>query len=318
MKSILFIGYSNVLKARVFPFIDRLGLDSISIAKYSGQEWDDKYKDIKTPIKLYDSYDEGLKNFRGDLVYISIVNSEHFNYAKKSLEAGFNTIVDKPATSTLIEAEELVRIAKDKNLLIGVSTVYLNHPQMALIKSIFDEYSDKPKLLTVHFTMPPFRMDNFRYKKELGGGAISDTAPYASSICRFLFEDEPIAIKTIINETNQDNLDIEYSLIMKFPKGRCMIGHFGFDTEYINNITIMGQRLNVSFDRVFTIPETMENTLHTSHLNIHKDFIAKKGNTFMNYLSEVLNNIDTKKFNIYYNDILYDAKVKDMINNNKV
>ncbi len=315
MKSILFLGYSNVLKARVFPFIHSLGVSSISIAKFAGQEWDDKYKDIKIPVTRYDSYEEGLKHYDGNLVYISIVNSEHFKYARKSLEAGFNTIVDKPAAMTLKESEELVALAKLKNLLLSESTVYLFHPQMEFVKKLFMQNSEVPKLMTVYFTMPPFSEDNFRYRTELGGGAIMDTAPYASSICRYFFEDEPIKIVSVINEAREDGLVIEYSLIMKFPDKRCMIGHFGFNTEYINRVMLIGNRLNVSFDRAFTIPDTMVNKIHVVRMNEHRDLDAPAGNTFMIYLKEVFDKLENKDFNSYYQALLYDAKVRELINN---
>lgn len=118
-----------------------------------------------------------------------------------------------------------------------------------MIKDIFEKNGDTPKLLTVHFTMPPFKPNNFRHQRSLGGSAIMDTAPYAVSVGRYFFGSRPEKISCVVSERQQDGLDIEYSLMMSYPDGKTMIGHFGFNTEYINQVHLMGHRTNVLCNR---------------------------------------------------------------------
>lgn len=316
MASIMFLGYSNLVKGRILPILKKAGFKSVSIAKYEGQPWDEDYKNCGLPVTCYDNYEEGLANFKGDAVYVSTVNSTHVAYAKKSLEAGFNTIVDKPATTTYGEAQELVALAKSKGLFVGESTVYLEHPQLATIKEIFAANGDFPKMLTVHFTMPPFKPENFRYRKSLGGGAIMDTAPYAVSVARHFLGGEPEKVFCIVDERQADGLDIEYSLLMQYADGKSMIGHFGFNTEYINQVILMGNRTNVTVNRIFTIPDTMENELVVSHMNECSKVASPSGNTFELYLSRVLKRIQAKQYDEAYHSLLSDARVKQMIINN--
>ena len=313
MASIMFLGYSNLVKGRILPIIAKAGFSNVTIAKYEGQPWDEDFKKCGLPVTCYDSYEEGLANFKGDLVYVSTVNSTHVEYAKKSLEAGFNTIVDKPATTTYDEANDLVDLAKSKNLLIGESTVYLEHPQLTTIRDIFANNGDAPKLLTVHFTMPPFKPENFRYQKKLGGGAIMDTAPYAVSVARYFFKSEPEQVFCVVNERKEDGLDIEYSLLMQYSNGRSMIGHFGFNTEYINQVFLMGNRTNVTVNRIFTIPDTMENELVVNHLNETSTVKTPLGNNFELYLSKTLQTLMSANYENAYQAMLSDAKVKQMI-----
>jgi len=313
MTSILFLGYSNLVKGRILPILNKAGFSEVSIAKYEGQPWDEDYKNCVLPVTCYDNYEDGLANFKGDMVYVSTVNSTHVAYAKKSLEGGFNTIIDKPATMNYQEAEELVAFAKSKGLFVGESTVYLKHPQLSVIKDIFKKNGDKPKLLTVHFTMPPFKPENFRYQKSLGGGAIMDTAPYAVSIGRYFFGSKPEKVSCVVSERQQDGLDIEYSLLMSYPDGKTMIGHFGFNTEYINQVHLMGNRTNVLVDRIFTIPDTLENELQVRHLNEPSVVKTPSGNNFEIYLRDAINQIEEKNYNQAYLDFLWDAEVKNMI-----
>ncbi len=313
MSSILFLGYSNLVKGRILPILSKAGLTEVSIAKYGGQPWDDDYQKCDLPVICYDNYEEGLANFKGDLVYISTVNSTHVEYAKKSLEAGFNTIVDKPATMTYQEAKDLIELAKSRGLFIGESTVYLMHPQMQCLKDIFAQNEDVPKLLTVHFSMPPFMPENFRYNKSLGGGAIMDTAPYAVSIGRYFFDLKPEKVECVVSERDQNGLDIEYSLMMSYPDGKTMIGHFGFNTEYINQIHVMGDRTNVLCNRIFTIPDNMENELVVYHLNERNIVKTPLGNNFELYLKDVLKILSSRNYEQSYQALLLDADVKQMI-----
>ena len=313
MASIMFLGYSNLIKGRILPILSKAGFTEVTIAKYSGQSWDEDYKKCGLPVTCYDNFEDGLANFKGDLVYISTVNSTHVECAKKSLEAGFNTIIDKPATFTYEEAKELVDFARIKGLFLGESTVYLEHPQLGTVKKIFAGNGDAPKMLTVHFTMPPFKPENFRYQKSLGGGAIMDTAPYAVSVARFFFNAEPEQVFCVVNESKDDGLDIEYSLLMQYSNGRSMIGHFGFNTEYINQVFLMGTRTNVTVNRIFTIPDIMENELTVNHMNETKVVKTPAGNNFELYLSGALLTLKSGNYEKAYQALLSDAKVKQMI-----
>lgn len=314
MHKLLFLGYSNLIKVRIIPTLGNLPISDYAIAKFKDQYWDDNA--CLKGRKLYDNYEDALNSFDGNLVYVSMVNSAHYKYAQMALEHGYNVIIDKPATLTFEEAKELVDIAKTKNLLVCESTVYLSHPQFTTIDSIFIRNNDAPKLLTVHFTMPPFQRDNFRYKKELGGGAMMDTLPYAISISRYFFKDKPINVSVSVNETNEEGLDIEYSLMMSYPNGKAMIGHFGFNTEYINQIQVLGNRTNIAVDRVFTIPDNLENTIAVSHMNEYTTETSPCGNNFELYLYDVMSSLAKQEYDKHYSAILYDAEVKSLILNN--
>lgn len=313
MASILFLGYSNLVKGRILPIVNQAGFSEVSVAKYEGQEWDEDYLRFDFPITRYDNYEEGLRSFKGDLVYVSTVNSTHAKYAEASLEAGFNTVVDKPATLSYKDAQRLVSLAEERNLFLGESTVYLMHPQLFTIKKVFQENGDSPKLLTVHFTMPPFQPNNFRYQRSLGGGAIMDTAPYAVSVGRYFFGSLPEKVDCFVSEKRDDGLDIEYSLMMCYPGGKTLIGHFGFNTEYINQVQLLGDRTNVLVNRVFTIPDDLENELEVHRFNQKLTVKCEAANNFRLYLEHVSAALDSGDFAPAYQGLLWDAECKEMI-----
>lgn len=69
------------------------------------------------------SFNELIADSNLELIVVNTPDSTHFEYARMALEAGKNVVVEKPFTSTLKQAEELIALAKEKGLMI---TVYQN------------------------------------------------------------------------------------------------------------------------------------------------------------------------------------------------
>lgn len=55
-----------------------------------------------------------------DLVVINTPDSTHYEYARRALEAGKHVVVEKPFTTTVAEAEELVALAASRGLTLSV------------------------------------------------------------------------------------------------------------------------------------------------------------------------------------------------------
>lgn len=55
-----------------------------------------------------------------DLVVINTPDSTHYEYARRALEAGKHVVVEKPFTTTVAEAEELVAFAASRGLTLSV------------------------------------------------------------------------------------------------------------------------------------------------------------------------------------------------------
>lgn len=68
--------------------------------------------------ELYTNYTAFLDRGSFDTVYIGIVNSEHFSYARQALEAGKHVICEKPFTVTAEEAHILAKLARERGLFL--------------------------------------------------------------------------------------------------------------------------------------------------------------------------------------------------------
>ena len=79
--------------------------------------------EIYPPVKSVSTIEEILEDPQVELVIVNTPNYTHFDYASLALKAGKHVVVEKPFTVNAVEAEELIRIAKENNRLL---TVYHN------------------------------------------------------------------------------------------------------------------------------------------------------------------------------------------------
>ncbi len=92
--------------APVIRVVEGLRLTTI-VQRHGGDAPDPRYADVETVR----SVDELLSR-AVDLVVIATPNASHHPIAKQCLLAGRHVVIDKPFTTTVAEAEELVRLGK--------------------------------------------------------------------------------------------------------------------------------------------------------------------------------------------------------------
>lgn len=66
------------------------------------------------------SYEELINREELDLIIVNTPDNTHYEYTRLALEAGKHVIVEKPFTTTVEEAEELVALASEKKLTLSV------------------------------------------------------------------------------------------------------------------------------------------------------------------------------------------------------
>ena len=100
----------------------------------AGLEKDRSYPNYEAMIKGESSRDDRI-----EAVSIVTPNDTHFPIAKRFLQEGFHVICDKPMTVTTHEADELVQLANQRNLIFAVTYNYSGHPMVrharAMIKN---------------------------------------------------------------------------------------------------------------------------------------------------------------------------------------
>ena len=99
--------------APVIRVVEGLRLTTI-VQRHVGGAPDPRYGDVEFVHSV-----EELLTRRVDLVVIATPNQSHHPIAKQCLLAGRHVVIDKPFTTTVAEAEELVQVGKAKRLVLS-------------------------------------------------------------------------------------------------------------------------------------------------------------------------------------------------------
>lgn len=311
---LLFLGYSKLFKNRLIPALNLLTeeIEEISIAKYNDQDWDNEIQRLIHPkIMLYDSYAEGVSKSGANLTYVSSINSDHYNSAKMSLLAKMHTVIDKPAVMNMNEMVSLY-YSSTPSLLIAEALVYLYHPQFQKIKDIINQYDSEIKTINVLFSIPPLEINNFRYKNEFGGGVVNDMGPYAVSIGRYFFNEQPKNVLVNAVEWIKDAC-VSFDVIFSYSNNRSVIGHFGFTTEYVNSMTILCDKIKIDIDRVFTIPDDVSPEIRVKTKAAQYIERVEKANNFYLFFKDIFSAIKTEQYMKFKDTMIKDCKTLELL-----
>ena len=101
---LLFLGYSRFVQKRALQAAVKLGrFSAIGIATQRATAA--RRQQLSTHYSVFDDYAQAITQFKPDLVYISLVNSDHAMWAERALLSGAHVVVDKPAFMTLAQTQ---------------------------------------------------------------------------------------------------------------------------------------------------------------------------------------------------------------------
>ncbi len=146
-----------------------------------------KVSKIYPEISLVNDHDSVLTNEKIDIVAVVTPVSTHFELAKKALENGKHIFVEKPFTSTVAQAQELIEIAVRKNLRIMVDHTFLFTGAVRKIKEILSRHT-----LGDLYYYDSTRVNLGLFQHDVN--VIWDLAPHDFSIMEYLIDEEPVSV----------------------------------------------------------------------------------------------------------------------------
>ena len=301
--NILILGYSNLVRRKVINVLIKKGV-KFSIASKSFR----KKEDIS--CTWYRNYHTGLNRTSAKIVYISLPNSKHYYWAKKSLLKNFHVIVDKPLCEIIIQTKELLKIARKKNKLLSESIFFNYHEQIYKIMSLAGKIK-KIVYVNAKFVIPMPNRNSLLLSKKFSGGALMDMGPYAAAISRLFCNGKLLSINKIFNK-NKKGLITSFLILCKF-ENTIFSGFFSFNGPYQNNLALFTNHKKIEINRVFSPPTNKKLKIKITKKNNFKYIDVKKDNPFENYLSKILNNIKKKKFEKFYKMVLKDIEFRDKL-----
>ncbi len=276
-------------------------IDHIKDSIKKAVEYNKKYNG-----KTYLSYEDMLKSNEIDVVYIALPPILHYYWGKRALLNNINVIMEKPFTTSLRDTKEIVSIAKEKNLALIENFAFVFHPQIIKIQEILksEQFGDL-KLVRSNFCFPFKGENDFRYKKELGGGALFDCGCYTVKAAQlFLGADMKIIGSKLVNSKIY-SVDMQGAIIAVNDKGVIAQLSFGMDQQYSCELELFGSKGYVKSSRIFTAPENFAVKLIIKNNNEETYCSINPENQFVEILNKysgiMYNNYD--KLNLY-NEII--------------
>lgn len=213
---------------------------------------------------LYTDYDAFLKDDSFDTVYIGLINSLHYEYAKKAILAHKHVIVEKPFTSTYEQAKELYDLTKENNVFVfeAIMSRYSKNYQhiqkylpcigdIKMIQCNYSQYSSRYDAYLRHEVLPAFDPEEY-------GGALYDINVYNIHFVEGLFG-KPVFTHYEAN-IGFNGVDTSGTLIMRYPK-YIAVCTGAKDSASHNGVMIQGTKGYIQMD---SRPGIIQNvSLHT-------------------------------------------------------
>lgn len=125
------MGKNHLRNYYVLPEAELVGLADINP---SAEKLAEEYQ-----TAFFTDYKEMLDKARPDAVSIVVPTPFHFDIAKETLERGIHCLLEKPITTTIEQADELIKLAKSKKVVFTVGHIEHYNPLIVALKRELDK-----------------------------------------------------------------------------------------------------------------------------------------------------------------------------------
>lgn len=115
--NVALLGYGYAGKTFHAPLISSVA--GLALTNVVSSDSEKVLKDLPK-TRVISNHDDAFSNDAIELVVIATPNDTHFDLAKRALNAGKHVVVDKPFTTTVSEAKELIKLAETKKRILSV------------------------------------------------------------------------------------------------------------------------------------------------------------------------------------------------------
>lgn len=195
----------------------------------------------KFSCKNYGNYEDVLHDNDVEVVYISLPIGLQSDMVLKAAKAGKHIICEKSVTTSFASAKKMVKVCRDNRVRLMEGFSFRFHPQHGkILRLINHKPFVKPFALISKFLIPLKRSRyNFRFKKELGGGALNDLGCYVICTSRIIFDDVPISVNCRLFSKNHSDVDTYGSMVLQFSNNQQSFGIFGYENNFQANYEVI-------------------------------------------------------------------------------
>jgi len=221
MLNVGLVGFGFAGKVFHAPVIRAVaGLRLTTIVQRSGAP-DPRYSDVEFVRSVDDLLARSI-----DLVVIATSNTAHHPIARQSLLAGRHVVIDKPFTTTVAEAEDLLRLATSRG---RVLSAYQNRRYVTdfvtLQRLLADGALGRVSSFESHFDRfrPELKPGAWRERSEPGAGVWFDLGPHLLDQAFVLFGVPQALAADIRIERDGAAVDDAFDVTLHYPRMRALL-----------------------------------------------------------------------------------------------
>jgi UDP-N-acetylglucosamine 3-dehydrogenase len=189
-------------------------------------------------VPFYSDVNKLLEEQKPDMVSVSVPTSLHFNVGMDMINRGLHVLVEKPITSTLEQAEELVAAAKKKGVMLAVGHIERFNPAVMELRRRLREGMALGKVYQIHtqrLSPYPSRIQD--------AGVVIDLASHDIDLMRYLTGEDIIRVYgETLQSINSDREDM-FNGLMRFRSGTVGVLNVNWMTPTkIRRLTVTGAR----------------------------------------------------------------------------
>ncbi len=287
------LGCAEIAYRRFMPAVKEVeGIIPVVVAEEYAKDKLAAFKD-EYGLETSESFDEVIAREDIDALYIPQPPALHFKWALKALEHGKHVLVEKPSTTNYEDTQKLVTLASEKALALHENYMFSYHKQVDTIRQLVAEGRvGDLRLIREAFCFPRRAVNDFRYNKELGGGALLDAAGYPVKLATLLLGDEIKIDAAKLNYLPEFSVDMFGSASLSDNNGTVCQLTFGMDCQYQCTVEVIGSKGRIFTDRIFTAPPDFEPVLQLQNGAEKQEIKVEKDNHFKHSIEAFINEIN--------------------------
>lgn len=309
------LGCSEIAYRRFMPAV--LECDGVEVVVVGEEYAPVKLKEFceKYSLESTTSFDEIINRSDLDAVYIPQPPALHYEWAKKALEHGKHVFLEKPSTISFHGSEELVCLAREKKLTLHENYMFQYHSQISrIIEMVNVGKIGDVRLFRADFTFPRRDNNDFRYNKNLGGGALLDAGGYTLKLATILLGESIRLDSANLSYLPDFEVDMYGAAQLRNQDGKVCQVSFGMDNSYRCSLEVYGSRGKLITNRIFTAPPDYQPKVYIEALNGTEEILLDSDSHFRKSIDEFVNEIsdESKREDMYKQIIIQARLVEDL------
>jgi len=202
--------------------------------------------------RVHGSYQSLLNDPEIDVIYISLPNSLHAEWAVRAAEAGKHVLCEKPLAVSVAECDRIIDSDEAAGVVVIEAVMYLHHPLLGEARRLIQGGAvGQVRFVRGSFCICLDRPDDVRWKPELGGGSLWDVGSYPVSFIRWIAgePEEVFGWQTL----SESGVDESFAGLLRYKSGVLGVFDCGFQTPWRSEAQVFGTEGTLTIRQPYAI-----------------------------------------------------------------